>query len=151
VDSAHAAICDNGQVRAPIRSIPRSIARWGTYASWLRWLDALAASLAAWAGIAVMAPRTSADARLVLAAALTVALALVPALRVRWRPVSGAVGLAVSRTLRPGDRAWYVSPGRVERVLVTGRRLLRVVIVTAAHDGSEGLSVRRTRVLLLPD
>lgn len=138
-------------MRAPIRSIPRSIARWGTYAWWLRCLDALVASLALWTAATVMLPRASGDARLVLAAVLTVVLALIPPLRVRWRPVSAVVGLVVSRTLRPGDRAWYVSPGRVERVLVTGRRLLRVVIVMAAHDGSEGLSVRRTRVLLLPE
>jgi hypothetical protein len=138
-------------VRTPIRSLPPSIARWSARARWLRWADALAGWLVAWALLALMFPDAGADVHVVGATAAAVVFALVPVLRTRWRPVTACVGLAVSRGLRPGDRAWYVRPGDVERVLVTGRRLLRVVIVTTERGASEGIAVRRTRVLLIPD
>ena len=64
--------------------------------------------------------------------------------------MSAWVGLAVSRRLRPGDRAWYVRSQRADLVLVTACHGIRVVIVTPDVDADEGLSVRRTRVLLLP-
>jgi hypothetical protein len=71
-------------------------------------------------------------------------------LRVRWRPVTGCVGLAVSRRLRPGDRAWYVRPRGADLVLLTARHGARVIIARPDLGGGEGLSVRRTRVFLLP-
>ena len=46
--------------------------------------------------------------------------------------------------------ATYVRPGRAERVLITARRRTRIVIVRLNDEGAEGLSVRRTRVLLVP-
>jgi len=71
--------------------------------------------------------------------------------RVLWRPVSGSVGLAVSRRLQPGDRAWYVRASHADPVLVTARHGTRMSIATPDRDEpDEVLSVRRTRVLLLP-
>jgi hypothetical protein len=87
----------------------------------------------------------------VLAAVVVGAAALVPGLRARWRPVSAITGVHVSAPLQVGDRAWWVRPGGAELVLVTARRGLRVVIARADRDTSEGLGVRRTRVLLVPD
>jgi hypothetical protein len=138
-------------VRTPIRSLPRSVAVWSTRARWLRWTDGLAGWLALWALLAVMLPGAGVDLHVVGAGAGALLVALVPGLRTRWRPVTACVGLVVSRRLRPGDRAWYVRPGDVERVLVTGRRLLRLVIVTRERGASEGITVRRTRVLLIPE
>jgi len=43
-----------------------------------------------------------------------------------------------------------VRPGGAERVLVTARHRTRVVIARLDGSGAEGLSVRRTRVLLVP-
>jgi hypothetical protein len=72
-------------------------------------------------------------------------------LRVIWRPLSGCVGLAVSRHLQPGDRAWYVRSSQADPVLVTARHGARLVIATPELDEpDEVLTVRRTRVLLLP-
>jgi hypothetical protein len=70
--------------------------------------------------------------------------------RVRWRPVSGYVGIAVSRGLRPGGRAWYVRADRADVVIVTARRRWRVSITAPHRGGNESLSVRRTRVFLVP-
>ena len=84
-----------------------------------------------------------------LAAILTIAGSRVSWFRVRWRPVMGIVGLVVSRGLRPGDRAWYIRSEDAELVLVTACRRLRVVIARV-QSAAEGMSVRRTRVLLLP-
>jgi hypothetical protein len=64
--------------------------------------------------------------------------------------MSGAVALVMSARLSAGDQAWYVRPGQAERVLVTARHRTRVVIVRLTDVGAEGLSVRRTRVLLVP-
>ena len=54
------------------------------------------------------------------------------------------------RRLSPGDQVWYVRPGAAERVLVTALHRTRVVIARLDGSGAEGLSVRRTRVLLVP-
>jgi hypothetical protein len=43
-----------------------------------------------------------------------------------------------------------VRPDHAERVLVTARYRTRVVIARLNDAGAEGLSVRRTRVLLVP-
>src|SRR6266850_198793 len=115
-------------MRSPLRPLPAAVTRWTAAARVLGWLDALA-----------------------VLAALVVALgALLRPLRVRWRPVRGAVALVLSARLSPGDQAWYVRPGHAERVLVTARRRTRVVIARLNDGGAEGFSVRRTRVLLVP-
>ena len=137
-------------MRSPLRPLPAAITRWTAAARVLGWLDALAAYLAIWGGAAVALPSAS-RASLAVLAALVVALgALLRPLRVRWRPVRGAVALVLSARLSPGDQAWYVRPGHAERVLVTARRRTRVVIARLNDEGAEGLSVRRTRVLLVP-
>ena len=137
-------------MRSPLKPLPAAVARWTVTARILRWLDALAAWLGVWAG-AALALSSASRASLALLAVLVVALgALARPLRSRWRPVSGVVGLAVSRRLSPGDPAWYVRPGDAERVLVTALHRTRVVIARLDESGAEGLSVRRTRVLLVP-
>jgi len=137
-------------MRSPLRPLPAAVTRWTATARVLGWLDALAASLAIWGGAAVALPSAS-RAWLAALTALVAALgALLRPFRVRWRPVRGAVALVLSARLSPGDQAWYVRPGHAERVLVTARRRTRVVIARLNDEGAEGLSVRRTRVLLVP-
>ena len=99
--------------------------------------------------LVLLVPRMLAETAMVLAAALLVAGALIPRLRLGWRPVSAITTLVVSRRLRPGDRAWFVHGDDADLVLVTARHGRRVVIARPGHDAAEGLSVRRTRVLLL--
>src|SRR5215471_13878594 len=98
-------------MRSPLRPVPAAVERWTTAVRVLRWLAALAA----------------------LVAALSV---LVRPLRTRWRPLSGAVALVKSARLAPGDHAWYVRPGRAERVLVTARHRTRIVIVRLGDESS---------------
>ena len=137
-------------MRSPLRPLPAAVTRWTATARVLGWLDALAASLAIWGGAAVALPSAS-RAWLAALTALVAALgALLRPFRVRWRPVRGAVALVLSARLSPGDQAWYVRPGHAERVLVTARRRTRVVIARLNDEGAEGLSVRRTRILLVP-
>jgi hypothetical protein len=130
--------------------VPATVERWIVTARALRWLDILAAWLALW-GVAAIAFPEVPRSRLAIAAALVVGGgALIRPLRTRWRPASGTVALVVSARLSAGDHAWYVRPGRAERVLITARRRTRIVIVRLNDEGAEGLSVRRTRVLLVP-
>jgi hypothetical protein len=137
-------------MRSPLRPVPAAVERWIVAARVLRWLDALAAWLAVW-GVAAMAFPEAARPGLAVLAALVVTLgALVRPLRVRWRPASGAVALVLSARLSAGNHAWYVRPGHAERVLITARRRTRIVIVRLNDEGAEGLTVRRTRVLLVP-
>jgi hypothetical protein len=135
-------------VRTPIRPIPGDIDRWNSRLRWLRWLDGLVAWLLLAAGLRLLVPLDERPA-LVAAFLVVAAGAAMPLVRSRWRPVSGPVGLSVSRRLRPGDRAWYVRAGEADRVLITARHGLRMVIAQPG-EGAEGLSVRRTRVLLIP-
>ena len=137
-------------MRSPLRPLPAAVTRWTATARVLGWLDALAAYLAIWGGAAVALPSASRASLAVLAALVAVLGALLRPLRVRWRPVRGAVALVLSARLSPGDQAWYVRPGHAERVLITARRRTRVVIARLNDEGAEGLSVRRTRVLLVP-
>jgi hypothetical protein len=135
-------------VRAPIPPMPEAVARWTMRAQWLRRLDALVAWIAVWGlvgGFADLPPMAQA----LVAAALVVALAQIPLIRVGWRPISGVVGLGLSRNLAPGHRAWYVRPGAAELVIVTARRGLRLTIAAPGRTVAEGMNVRRTRVLLL--
>lgn len=138
-------------MRSPLRRVPAAVERWTAAARALRWLDALVAWLAIWGVVSMAFPSASRVAPPAVLAALVAALGgLVRPLRARWRPVSGAVALVLSARLSPGDQAWYVRPGLAERVLVTARHGTRVVIVPLNDESAEGLSVRRTRVLLVP-
>ena len=137
-------------MRSPLRPLPVVVARWMATARLLRWLDALVAWLVAWGGAVTVLPRASGESLAALSALVVTLGALVMPLRVRCRPVSGVIGLAVSARLAPGAEAWYVRPGDAERVVVTARHRTRVVIARLDGAGAEGLSVRRTRVLLVP-
>ncbi len=132
------------------RSAPQSVVRWISPVRWLRTLDAAIAWLCLWGAISSLLGLGSAQAALILAAALLGLGAVIRPVRVRWRPVTGSVGIAVSRGLRPGARAWYVREREADLVLVTARHGLRLVIAKPDLGRDEGMSVRRTRVILLP-
>ena len=132
------------------KPMPQAVVRWTLRLRWLRALDAALAGLILWGGVVGLAGVGRARAAALLALGLLgLGLAIRP-IRVRWRPVTGAVGLALSRGLRPGARAWYVRARDADVVLVTARRGLRLVIARPDLVSGEGMSVRRTRVLLLP-
>jgi hypothetical protein len=136
-------------MRSPVRSLPARVERWASRTRWLRTLDALVAWLAVWGLVAFLLDHVTPLASAVAAAALVGLVALARPLRRRWRPLSGLVSLAVSRGLRPGDRAWLVLPDRVEPVIVTARRRLRLVVARPDQGPTEGLEIRRTRVLVV--
>jgi hypothetical protein len=135
---------------APIRPVPPEVDRWISLAARLRWCDAAVACAAVWVVLAGLLG--SGSMRLaIVALVLVIGGSQVRPLRVLWRPVSGAVGLAVSRDLRAGDRAWYVRSSQADLVLVTARHGARLVIAAPDLDEpDEVLTVRRTRVLLFP-
>lgn len=117
---------------------------------WLRWADAAVAWVCLWSAsvsILGLAPGSHAAVLSVIPLGLGV---MIRPIRVRWRPISGWVGLVVSRSLRPGDRAWYVRSREADLVLVTACHGARLVIARSDLDHNEGLNVRRTRVLLIP-
>ena len=134
---------------APMRPVPDGVQAWVARRRWLRWSDALPAWALLWGAWTALlgpaSPRAAAVATLVLVAVV----GCVPMVRVRWRPISGWVGLRVSRALRPGDRAWYVV-GEASLVVVTARRGLRMAIARPDLVEDEVIRVRRTRVFLLP-
>jgi hypothetical protein len=137
-------------MRSPIRPIPEAVERWVGRARLLRWLDALAGWILLWGSLAGW-PGSLPGGRAALVALLLIgALALVSPLRQRWRLASAAAGLWISRSLAVGDLAWRVGPTSAERVIVTGRRGARVTVAALSGDAAEGLTVRRTRVLLVP-
>jgi hypothetical protein len=116
---------------------------------WLRGVDAAVAWLVLWGGLNLApAPALASHAVILSLAFLCLGLLIRP-IRASWRPISGWVGLAVSRGLRPGDRAWYVRAGEADLVLVTARHGTRMVVARPDLDQDEGLNVRRTRVILL--
>jgi hypothetical protein len=132
----------------PIRPVPPDVGRWISMATWLRRADAALAWLILW--LPLVSPLGPALGAVVSAAIVALGSRIRP-LRVMWRPVSASVGLVVSQGLRPGDRAWYVRSEQADLVLVTARHGSRFVIATPDPDEpDEVLSVRRTRVLLLP-
>jgi hypothetical protein len=137
-------------MRSPLRPVPVAVERWITVLRVLRWLDTLAAGLGVWGAFMLGRPSAPGTRLAVLAAFITALAALVRPVRARWRPVSGVVAHVLSARLAPGDQAWYVRAGHAERVLVTARHRTRVVIVPLGDERSEGFSVRRTRVLLVP-
>jgi hypothetical protein len=138
------------RVTTPIRPLPSAIARWTSRLRWLRWVDALLAWLAVLLGLHVWLPPMAPPTTMALAAAIVVGALLIQRLRLAWRPVSAIATVLLSRGLRPGDRAWFVHGDDADLVLVTARRGVRVVVARPGYDSVEGLSVRRTRVLLLP-
>jgi len=134
----------------PIRPVPDSVARWISRMWWLRWADAAVALVGLWGGLgSVLGPALASHAATLSLMFLCLGLLSRP-IRSSWRPISGWVGLAVSRGLRPGDRAWYVRSSEADLVLVTARHGARVVIGRPDLADGEDLNVRRTRVLLLP-
>jgi len=133
----------------PLRPLPEGVARWSGWARWLRRLDALVAWGLVWGLLAVMQPDVGVGLQAGATAAVVGLLGAVSPIRVRWRPVSGPVGIWVSRMLAPGDRAWYVRPEGPELAIVTARRGLRLTVAVPGRGAAEGLSVRRTRVLVL--
>jgi len=137
-------------MRTPVRTVPPTVERWASRARWLRWLDALAAWLVVWPVVALLAENATAMTSAVAGMVLVGLGALARPLRLRWRPISAVVSLSASRGLRPGDHAWYVRPDRVEPVIVTARRRLRLVVAHPDQGPAEGLEVRRTRVLVVP-
>ena len=133
----------------PTRPVPDGVGRWITRRRWLRGCDGLVAwALLGAVAAAVLGP-TRLEAAAVLSLALVVASAALHPLRIRWRPISGWVGLRLSRGLRPGDRAWYVGATEASLVVVTARRGVRLVIARPELVADEVISVRRTRVFLL--
>ena len=137
-------------MRTPVRHLPSDIERWVSRMRRLRWLEALATAGVVWLVLALVIEHAQ-PVGLAVASLVVVGLAtLVRPLRRRWRPISALVGLSVSRELRPGDRAWLVLPERAEPVIVTARRRLRLVVARPDGGPSEGLEVRRTRVLVVP-
>ena len=99
--------------------------------------------------LAVMLPGVGVGAQAGAAAVVAGLLGAVAPIRARWRPVSGPVGLWVSRMLAVGDRAWYVRRDGPELVIVTARHGLRLTVAVSGRGADEGLSVRRTRVLVI--
>ena len=137
-------------MRSPTRPLPAHIARWSSLVASLRWLDGVVGWLIAWWATTLLLP-SAPNALAALIAGVGVVIARSAAsVRARWRPVSAVIGLTVSRSLRIGARAWYIRASDVQLVVVTGRRRLRLVIGAPGHGGAEGISVRRTRVLLVP-
>ena len=137
-------------MRTPIKPTPEPVERWMARARLLRWLDTLAAWLVLWILVGGLWAHLRPGAAALAALLVLGPLALVPALRLRWRVVSGVVGLWMSRSIAVGDRAWCIGPAFAERVIVTGRRRARVTVATTGGDATEGVSVRRTRVFLVP-
>lgn len=99
--------------------------------------------------VAMMGSHLGTEAGLISLGLVCLGLAIHP-VRARWRPLTGWIGLALSRTLRAGDRAWYIGGREARLVLVTARHGVRLVIARPDLPEDEAMSVRRTRVLLLP-
>jgi hypothetical protein len=133
----------------PMRPLPESVARWIVRRRWLRWADALAMGILLWACAAVVLGSERFAAAAMVAAVLVVAGGAVQELRARWRPVSGWVGLRISAGLRPGDRAWYLRAQEASMVVITACHGVRLVVARVDLQ-DEGISVRRTRVFVLP-
>ena len=132
-----------------MRPVPEGARRWIGRLRWLRWLDGLVAWLALWGAAMSLLPSLASAPGLVLSLAVVGIGITIRPLRVRWRPVTGPVGPAVSRRLRPGDRAWHVRGRKADVVLVTARHGVRIV-VAKPDVAAEGISVRRTRNLMIP-
>ena len=133
----------------PMRPLPESVVRWIARRRWLRWADALTAGIVLWVGTAMVLGSQRLEVAALIAAVLVVGGGMVQAVRSRWRPVSGWVGLRISASVRPGDRAWYLRTHEASMVVVTARHGVRLVVARPDLQ-EEGISVRRTRVFVLP-
>src|SRR5262245_38621780 len=122
----------------PLRPTPEVVQRWVARVRLLRWADALAAWLIVAVAMAEGPPGLGWSQAALAALIVVGLLALVTPLRRRWRVVSGAVGLWVSRSLAAGDVAWCVAPGSAERVIVTARRGARLTVARSGGDAAEG-------------
>jgi hypothetical protein len=134
----------------PLRPVPYVTLRWMARRDWLRRGDGLVAWLLAWGAAALVLGPGRVQAAAVWALVPVVAGALIQPVRVRWRPLSGWAALRLSRDLRPGDHAWYLGAREASLVVVTARHGVRLVIARPDLGQDEGLSVRRTRVFLVP-
>ena len=134
----------------PIRPLPGYVDRWTSRVRWLRWMDAFVAWLGVWLGVSLLRSAMPPGATMILAAGTLLLAASIPGIRRAWRPGSATVSLLVSRRLRPGDRAWFVHRRDADLVLVTARHGVRIVVARPDQEAAEGLSIRRTRVLLIP-
>ena len=126
-------------MRSPLSPLPAAVMRWTAAARVLGWLDALAAYLAIWSGAAVALPSASRASLAVLAALVAALGALLRPLRVRWRPVRGAVALVLSARLSPGDQAWTcvrATPSAFSSQLAAERASSSHVSMTRALKGS---------------
>ncbi len=102
----------------PIRPVPDFVLRWKFRARVLRVLDFIAAWFALWmVGIRVVAVSPGDVA--VVALAVLCGCAFIAPFRTRWRPLSAVVGIVISRRVRPGNRAWYITRSQAEQVLIT--------------------------------
>ena len=137
-------------MRSPVRHLPPAIERWTSRVRWLRWLDGAATAFVVWLMLALGLAGVPPIALAVTSVVLVGLAAFVGPLRRRWRPISALVALSVSRDVKPGDRAWLVLPDRAEPVIVTARRRRRLVVARPDQGPSEGLEIRRTRVLVVP-
>ena len=133
-----------------VRPLPAPVVLWSRRTRWLRGFDAAAGWLFIWVGAMVFARQADRGALGVAAVVLVAFCAAVPSLRRWWRPVTGLTALVVSWRLRPGERAWWVTPAGGKLVLVTACRAWRVVVVGVSEDSTEGVAVRRTHALLVP-
>ncbi len=134
----------------PMKPVPEFVARWMTRVRWFRWLNAFVAWAGLWGISAAVLERGLAGEAAVLGLILVGLGFVVRPLRTRWRPLSGWLGLAMSRSLHSGDRAWYVRTHQADLVLVTARHGTRLVIARPNLAQDESLTLRRTRVLVLP-
>jgi hypothetical protein len=137
-------------MRSPVRHLPPEIEGWISRGRWLRWLDGAATALVLWLVLALVLEGVPPIALAVTSLVLVGLAAFVGPLRRRWRPISALVALSVSRDVKPGDRAWLVLLDRAEPVIVTARRRRRLVVARPDQGPSEGLEIRRTRVLVVP-
>jgi hypothetical protein len=134
----------------PATPVPVAVETWMSRSRSLRWGDAFVAWLVLLIAAMRMMPHQSSGLVAVTSLGVLGVGVMLPPLRTRWRPMSGSVGLLVSRSLRPGDRAWFVRDGRADPVLVTARRGIRLSIALPNLGEAETISVRRTRVFLVP-
>jgi hypothetical protein len=132
---------------APISALAET---WIARARHLRWIDALAAWLVLCAIVTTLTPELPGRMIAITALGLLIAAIVIRPIRIRWRPISGWAAVAVSRPLRPGDRAWFIRDGTADLVLVTARRGLRMSISMPGLGEAETMRVRRTRVYLVP-
>jgi hypothetical protein len=133
----------------PMRPVPDTVVAWIGRRRWFRVGDALLAWALVFAAAAVGLGPTRLEAAAIVAVVVVWLASRIQPLRVRWRPLTGWVGLRLSRGLRAGDRAWYLAR-EASLVVVTARHGVRVVIARPDLVEDEVISVRRTRVFLLP-